>query len=99
MQIQQQCQEWWDTTQEDNSLFEMALRHEECWQSLDEERAKCFRNYAILQVVVIGMTAFFSMASRERYVSSIKDQSIEVTLKQDLNLRNKLCYAHRIAFD
>ena len=105
VQVQQLCQEWWDITQEDDSVFRIALNYQSysqeqfISQALDQfslqekelqslqvkERSLCMRKAVIMQSAVIGMTAFFSMLTRQR-----RDSIDSVNYKQDLELRSRL---------
>ena len=58
---------------------------------MNKERSLCMRNYVVNQIVAIGLTAFFSMLTRQ-------DSATQRT-KQDLELRKTISQLHQLAFD
>ena len=58
---------------------------------MNKERSLCMRNYVVNQIVAVGLTAFFSMLTRQ-------DSAAQRT-KQDLELRKTISQLHQLAFD
>lgn len=95
VKVQQLCQEWWDITQEDDSIYRAALSYqrytEQVYQEASmqdqsvtdseiQEKATSIRQCVVLSSVVVGMTAFFSMLQRKQpKVSSVSLLSSEST--------------------
>lgn len=70
------------------------------------ERSQCMRNFVILQSVVIGMTAFFSMLVKRNCSNSQKLKTgkgsfsnSENTIRIDLELRQRMSQLIKIIFD
>lgn len=83
-------------------MFNMAVHYQTSMLGKEPscmDRAQSMRHYSVLQSVVIGLTAFLSMLSKDRKQKERSTMNIEQTIKNDLNIRNKLSYAHKISFD